>query len=143
MGPNGIVIPLSPYSASATQKTWHTFLESLSTNRNYKNLMLLLHIEESHPLWLSCESKDTLSKMFYNPALMSSYSAFKHWIKNDPIAADSDSLASYDQVEVIILGFGLTSRVIWIVQFPQQYLDVPTYIINSCYPFSEDRKSVV
>ena len=75
--------------------------------------------------------------MFYDPVSTFSYSAFKCWIKNNPIAADGDSLASYDQVEIVILSFGLAFRVIWIVQFPQQYLDVPTYIINSCYPFSE------
>ena len=73
----------------------------------------------------------------YNPSSTSSYSTFTRWIKNDPITADGNNLVSYKQVELVILGFGLAFRAIWIVQFPDQYRDVPAYIINSCYPFME------
>jgi hypothetical protein len=54
----------------------------------------------------------------------------------DPITAD-DMLASYDQVELVILAVGLALRALWIAQFPEQYTDVPAYIIDSPYPFSE------
>ena len=49
---------------------------------------------------------------------------------------DND-LASYDQIELDILGFGLAFRGVWIVQFEDQYWDVPSYISDSGYPFSE------
>jgi hypothetical protein len=55
----------------------------------------------------------------------------------DPITADGDALASYKQVELVILGFGLAFRALWIAQFPEIYSDVPAYILNSPYPFSE------
>ena len=48
-----------------------------------------------------------------------------------------NNLASYDQIELVILGFGLAFRGIWIVQFEDQYQDVPSYISDSGYPFSE------
>lgn len=55
----------------------------------------------------------------------------------DPITADGDVLASYQQVELVIFGLGLAFRALWVVQFPQRYFDVPTYILKSSYPFSE------
>jgi len=55
----------------------------------------------------------------------------------DPITADSNHLASYEQVELVALGFGLAFRALWIAQFPEKYSDVPTHIINSPYPFLE------
>jgi len=55
----------------------------------------------------------------------------------DPITADNNNLASYEQVELVALGFGLAFRALWIAQFPEKYSDVPTHIINSPYPFSE------
>lgn len=95
-------------------------------------------MEESRPAWVTWKSTDNyLSAAFYDPKSTSSYSAFTRWIHNDPITADGNNLASYDQVELVILGFGLAFRAIWIVQFPDQYPDVPAYIVNSCYPFSE------
>ena len=77
-----------------------------------------------------------LSKAFYDNTSTSSYVEFKCWIRNDPITVDG-RLASYDQVELVILGFGLAFRGIWIVQFQDQYHSVPTYIADSCYPFSK------
>ena len=55
----------------------------------------------------------------------------------DPITADDNLLASYEQVEHVILATGLAFRALWIVQFPDKYSDVPSYIIDSPYPFSE------
>jgi hypothetical protein len=43
-------------------------------------------------------------------------------------------LASYQQVELVILAIGLALCGLWIMQFPA---DVPFYIINSPYLFSE------
>ena len=76
-------------------------------------------------------------RSFYNNDSTSSYSTFKCWILNDPIRADGNALASYQQVEHVILGLGLAFRGIWIVQFPDQYLDVPEYIVKSSYLFTE------
>ena len=95
-------------------------------------------LEGSPPSWVSWDSNNNyLSEGFYNLSSTLSYSAFTQWIKNDPITADGNNLASYKQVELVILGFRLAFRAIWIVQFPDQYQDVPAYIINSCYPFTE------
>ena len=55
----------------------------------------------------------------------------------DPIMADGDMLASYKQVELIISGLGLAFRALWVVQFPERFSDIPTYILKSSYPFSE------
>jgi len=51
--------------------------------------------------------------------------------------SDGENLASYEQVERVILAIGLGFRALWIAQFPDQYLDVLAHIINSPYPFSE------
>lgn len=40
---DAMVLPPSPNSAANSRKTRHTFLASLSTNANYKKLMLLLY----------------------------------------------------------------------------------------------------
>jgi hypothetical protein len=70
-------------------------------------------LEESHPEWVTWESSDNyLSTAFYDTKSTSSYSAFMRWIGNDPITADGNNLASYDQVELVILGFGLAFRAI-------------------------------
>ena len=50
---------------------------------------------------------------------------------------DDNSLASYEQVEHVILAIGLAFRGLWIAQFTDQYSDVLRYIIKSPYPFSE------
>jgi hypothetical protein len=55
----------------------------------------------------------------------------------DPITADNDMLASYKQVELVILSFGLAFRGLWIAQFPERYSDVPAHVVNSQYPFSQ------
>ena len=62
------------------------------------------------------------------------------WIETRPITIDLETnpcLASQAQVELVSLGFGLTFRGIWIAQFPGNYPDVPAYILNSPYEFSE------
>ena len=46
-------------------------------------------------------------------------------------------LASYKQVELVILGFRLAFRALWVAQFPEIYSDIPTHVINSSYPFLE------
>ena len=79
-------------------------------------------LEGLPPSWVSWDSNDNyLSEGFYDPSSTLSYSAFTQWIKNDPITADGNNLVSYKQVELVILGFGLAFRAIWIVQFPDQY----------------------
>ena len=55
----------------------------------------------------------------------------------DPITADDNTLASYKQVELVILAVGLAFHGLWVSQFPEGYSDVPSYIINSPYPFSQ------
>jgi hypothetical protein len=98
-------------------------------------------LEESSPAWVTWESNDNyLPAAFYDTKLRSSLSAlseFVCWVGNDPITADGDTLASYDQVELVALAFGLTFRALWVVQFPGIYSDIPPYILNSFYPFSE------
>lgn len=51
--------------------------------------------------------------------------------------AGDGMLAPYAQVELVILGLRLAFRAIWIVQFPEQYRNVPAYIVESLYPFSK------
>ena len=95
-------------------------------------------LDKSHPAWISWESKDNyLLEGFYDPTSMSSYSEFTCWIRNDPITVGGNNLASYDQIELVILGFGLAFRGVWIIEFQDQYWDVPSYIANSGYPFSK------
>ena len=43
-GQNSAMIPKSPYSASDNRRTRCKFLATLSTDNNYKKLMLLLHV---------------------------------------------------------------------------------------------------
>lgn len=59
------------------------------------------------------------------------------WLSMDPITADDNVLASYQQVELVILAVSLAFHGLWISQFLEGYSDVPTYIINSPYPFSQ------
>ena len=47
------------------------------------------------------------------------------------------ALASYQQIELVVLGFGLAFRGLWIAQFPDNYTEVPPYITASPYPFTE------
>ena len=132
----------------------------LSSDLKYKRLILLLHVvkvsehtvlqtladghqdgkalDESCPAWISWKSKDHyLLEEFYNPSSALSYSEFERWIWNDLITVGDNNLASYDQIELVILGFGLAFRGIWIIQFEDQYQDVPSYISDSGYPFSK------
>ena len=89
-------------------------------------------------MWVSWGSKDHyLSEAFFNPKSSSSLSAFTRWIAADPITADTGFLASYEQLELVALGCGLAFRALWIAQVPDNYSDVPTYIMDSPYPFSE------
>jgi len=95
-------------------------------------------LEETPPSWVTWESADNyLSKAFYDPRSSSSLSAFTQWTSMDQITTDDNMLASYKQVELIILGFGLAFRALWVAQFPEIYSDIPTHVINSSYPFSE------
>jgi hypothetical protein len=55
----------------------------------------------------------------------------------DPIPCDGGDLASYEEVELIILAIRLAFRALWIAQFPEKYSDIPTHIIDSPYPFSK------
>jgi len=90
------------------------------------------------PTWASWKSDAPfLPNAFYKTKSPSSLSALFKWIATDPITADDNALASYKQVELVILAVGLAFRGLWISQFPESYSDVPTYIINSPYPFSQ------
>ena len=96
-------------------------------------------LEESPPAWVAWESNDNyLPAAFYDPkstSSLSTISEFACWVGNAPIMADGDSLASYDQVELVALGFGLAFRALWVAQFPGIYSDLPLYVLNSSYPF--------
>ena len=93
---------------------------------------------KSCPVWITWDSRDGyLLEDFYNLSSTSSYSEFRRWIKNDPLTASNSTLAPYAQVKLVILGLGLAFRAIWIVQFPEQYHNVPAYIVESSYLFSE------
>jgi hypothetical protein len=95
-------------------------------------------MEGAPPAWVSWKSADPyISKAFFTPDSSSSLSAFVHWIGMDPITTDNNDLASYKQVELVTLGFGLAFRALWVMQFPEKYSDVPTYILNSRYRFSQ------
>jgi hypothetical protein len=94
---------------------------------------------EGTPLtWVTWDSANYyLPSAFYRNKSPVSLSAFKQWISMDPITADGDMLASYKQVELIILGLGLAFRALWVAQFPEKFSNVPTYILKSSYPFLE------
>jgi hypothetical protein len=95
-------------------------------------------LEGNSPSWASWTSDAPyLPNTFYKTKSSSSLSALTQWISNDPITADDNALASYKQVELVILAVGLAFRALWIAQFPEKYSDVPSYIVNSPYPFSE------
>src|ERR1700683_3873108 len=86
-------------------------------------------VEESPPAWVAWESNDNyLPAAFYDPkstSSLSTISEFVCWVGNDPITANGDTLASYDQVELVALGFGLACRAFWVVQFPGIYSNLP------------------
>lgn len=95
-------------------------------------------LEGDPPAWASWESDaHYLPNIFYKKKSSASLSVLIRWTASDPITADGDTLASYQQVELVILAIGLVLRGLWITQFPENYADVPAYIINSPYPFSE------
>jgi hypothetical protein len=98
-------------------------------------------LEKSPLAWVTWESNNNyLPAAFYNTKLTSSLSMlseFTCWVGNDPITADGDTLASYNQVELIALAFGLAFKALWVAQFPGIYSNIPPYILNSSSPFSE------
>jgi hypothetical protein len=95
-------------------------------------------LEGTPPTWVTWDSADNyLPSAFYRKKSPVSLSAFKQWISMDPITADGDILASYKQVELVILGLGLAFRALWVAQFPEKFSDVPAYILKSSFPFSE------
>ena len=88
--------------------------------------------------WASWTSTDNyLLPMFYTMESNASLTAFQKWITTDLITTDGDTLALYQQVELVTLGFGLTLCRLWIAQFTDQYDRVPNYVENSPYSFSE------
>jgi hypothetical protein len=98
-------------------------------------------LEGSPPPWASWASMGRyLSDEFYDTMSSSSLSAFSDWTSTDPITADGNILASYEQVELVILSFGLTFRGLWVAQFPDQYTQVPDHVLNSPYSFTEYEK---
>ncbi|KIM87690.1 hypothetical protein PILCRDRAFT_4104 [Piloderma croceum F 1598] len=139
------VLPLSPSSGGLTRNSRHTFLQLLSDDKNYRKLISLLGaakdgdlLEGTLPQWVTWKSTDNyLPSAFYSKKSPVSLSAFKQWSSMDPITTDGNMLASYDQVELVILGFGLAFRAIWVAQFPERFSNIPTYIMKSSYPFSE------
>ena len=82
-------------------------------------------------------NKSYLPDTFYDPHSSLSLRSFKQWILSDPLTVNGDTLASYQQIELVILGFGLAFRGLCIPQFPDDYADVPHYIISSPYLFTE------
>jgi len=95
-------------------------------------------LEGTPPAWVTWKSNDNyLPSAFYSKKSSESLSAFMHWISMDRITGDGDMLASYEQVELVILGFGLAFRGIWVAQFLDWFSGVPTYILKGSYPFSE------
>ncbi|KAI0245915.1 hypothetical protein BJV78DRAFT_1158275 [Lactifluus subvellereus] len=104
----------------------------------YQKLILLLRaakdgdlLEGSPPTWASWASGDSyLPDTFYDPDSSSSLSAFRKWTATDPITADGNMLALYEQVELVILAFGLALRALWAAQFPDEYSQVPTHVLN-------------
>jgi hypothetical protein len=95
-------------------------------------------LDGNTPAWASWKSDAPfLPHAFYKSKSPSSLSAVMKWLSMDPITSDDNVLASYQQVELVILTVGLAFRGLWISQFPEGYSDVPTYIINSPYPFSQ------
>lgn len=78
-----------------------------------------------------------LPNAFYAKKSTSSLSVLKHWIMHDPITVNGDDLTSYKQVELVSLAIGLTFQALWIAQFPNKYVDVPAYVIDSPFLFSE------
>jgi hypothetical protein len=95
-------------------------------------------LEGTPPAWASWESADNyLPDAFYDPKSSSSLSALIKWAAADPITAEDNMLASYKQVELVILSFGLAFRALWIAEVPLRYSDVPTHVLNSPYPFSQ------
>ena len=82
-------------------------------------------------------NKSYLPDTFYDPHSSLSCQSFKQWILSNPLTINGDTLASYQQIELVILGLRLAFRGLWIVQFPNDYTDVPLYIISSPYPFTK------
>jgi hypothetical protein len=110
----------------------------LSILRKLTSLQDSDFLEGNPPAWVSWESDvNYLSDVFYKKESLSSLSALSRWITMDPITEDGNVFASYKQVELVILGVGLTLHGLWVAQFPEKYADVPIYIINSPYPFSK------
>ena len=98
-------------------------------------------LEKSPLAWVTWESNNNyLPAAFYDTKLTSSLSVlseFTHWVGNGLITAGGDTLASYNQVELIALAFGLSFGALWVAQFPGIYFNIPPYILNSSYLFSE------
>ncbi|KIM79995.1 hypothetical protein PILCRDRAFT_9885 [Piloderma croceum F 1598] len=139
------VLPPTPLSALETQMGRRAFLATLSKDKNYQKLLLLVRaandgdlLEGNPPAWASWQSDvPFLPNAFYKTKSPSSLSALLKCISTDPITADNNMLASYNQVEFVILAIGLAFHGLWISQFPEGYADVAHYIINSPYPFSQ------
>ena len=91
------------------------------------------------PAWATWKSNDHyLSDAFYTKKSSASLLAVYKWIATDPITVDGSSdLAPYAQVELVGLAIGLAFQALWIAQFPENFSDVPTQVIESPYPFSE------
>ena len=106
--------------------------------------MCFQHVEvvaQSPVEWVTWKSDaNYLPQSFYDITSPSSLWAFIRWIETNPITVDVDSnprLASHEQVELVGLGIGLALRGIWVAQFPGNYSDVPDYVGNSPYEFTE------
>lgn len=62
------------------------------------------------------------------------------WLAKDPITTNRDTLASYQQLENVILTVGLAFRALRIPQFPEQFQDIPDYVLKSPYsPLQDDQ----
>ena len=90
------------------------------------------------PSWVSWKSSDNfLPAAFFDQTSDISLAAFDKWITTDPITTEDNFLVSYQQIEHVALGFGLAFRALWIAQFSDSTANVPAYILDSPYPFTQ------
>lgn len=78
-----------------------------------------------------------LPNAFYNLTSNASLSNLLHWARTNLITTEDNYLALYQQVKWVALRLGLALHGLWISQFPDNYHEVPVYVLDSPYPFVE------
>ena len=90
------------------------------------------------PSWVSWKSSDNfLPAAFFDQTSDILLSAFNKWITTDPITTEDNYLVSYQQLERVALGFGLAFQALWIAQFSDSSDNVPAYILEGPYLFTQ------